>query len=67
MKAEPLRHLCPGEQLQPQLRDDPQWPDLFERGGYEGRRAVALHERRMLRQRFDCARARVNAHPRLRA
>ena len=66
-QSEPLRHLRPGQQLQPQLRDHRQWPNLFERGGYEGRGAVALHERRLLRQRFDCARARVDAYARLRA
>ena len=66
-QVEPLHQLCPGQQLKPQLRHHRQWPDLLERGGYEGRGAVALHERRLLRQRFDCARARVDAYARLRA
>ena len=40
---------------------------MLERAWYEGRGAAALLELSLLRQRADCARARVDAHPRLRA
>ena len=40
---------------------------MLERAWYERRGAAALLELSLLRQRADCARARVDAHPRLRA
>ena len=59
---DPLHHLRPGRQRQPWLCDDPTWPQLFERGGYEGRGAVALHELGLLLEGVDCACATADAY-----